>query len=67
MAADDPDRYIDRVDLARWTQLVERLKALRYTPWLSANELARFGDAARNRELLREFENWAEHLESRGY
>lgn len=58
-----PDPNYDAGYRARWVQVVERLKALGYTPWLGADEL----DAFKSRELLREYEAFAAHLAARGY
>jgi hypothetical protein len=54
---------LDRNDYPAAVNAIERMKARGYVPWLSADDLIRIGD----RDLLREFQLLAAHMERKGY
>lgn len=59
----DPRQPLDRLDYSRIVMVIENLKAAGYTSWMSADEVLALG----NRDVLRELEAFARHLQTRGY
>lgn len=57
------NKPLDRFDYSRIVAAIETLKFLGYVPWMSADDVLALG----SRDVLRELEQMATHLRTRGY